>query len=245
MLLEPYHYAALFFAVLLGGFIDAIAGGGGIITIPALMSVGLPAELALGTNKLQAAFGSFTATWRYAKFGLMDLRQMKSLFVCTAVGAAGGTVTVQFIPSDVLRHVIVALLIVFFIYTCFARDFGRERTPHRLNPRLFAAVFGLGIGFYDGFFGPGTGTLWTVAFVLLAGMDLKSATGHTKAVNFTSNIVALIVFAAAGQVLLAVGLVMAVGQTLAQSSAPIASFPAASALSASSSSRSSRRRWRD
>jgi hypothetical protein len=212
--LEFYHYAVLFLAALLGGFVDAIAGGGGIVTIPALMTVGLPAPLALGTNKLQACFGSLTATCRYANHGLMDLREMRAIIACTAVGAALGTATVQLLSTDLLRHIIVILLVVLFFYACFARDFGSEHKPHRMPHLLFAVLFGLGIGFYDGFFGPGTGTLWAVAFVVIAGMDLRKATGHTKAVNFTSNIVSLAVFLAAGQVAVSIGLVMAVGQTL-------------------------------
>jgi uncharacterized protein len=209
------HFAFLFFAALLGGFIDAIAGGGGIVTIPALMIVGMPTtQIALGTNKLQACFGSFTATCRYANKGLMDLRRMKAILFYTAVGAAAGTVTVQAISTEVLKHVIVGLLAILFVYTCFARDFGSEHKPHRIPHGVFAMVFGLGIGFYDGFFGPGTGTLWTVAFVALSGMDLKMATGHTKAVNFASNLVSLAFFAARGQVMVAAGLAMAIGQTL-------------------------------
>jgi uncharacterized protein len=212
--LEFHQYAFLFFAALLGGFIDAIAGGGGIVTIPALLMVGMPVKLTLGTNKFQACFGSLAATCRYARSGLMDLRRMKAILLYTAMGAAAGAGAIQLISTEVLKHIIVVLLTVLFFYTCFARDFGGMHKPHRIPPAWFAAVFGLGIGFYDGFFGPGTGTLWTMAFVVLMGMDLKAATGHTKAVNFASNLASLVFFFTMGQVAINVGLVMAVGQML-------------------------------
>src|SRR5512141_1039586 len=116
MYLPLPHYAFLFFAALLGGFIDAIAGGGGIVTIPALLLVGLPStQMALGTNKLQACFGSFTATCRYANGGLMDLRRMKALLFYTALGAAAGTLTVQQISTEILKHIIVVLLAALFV----------------------------------------------------------------------------------------------------------------------------------
>ena len=212
--LEFYQYAALFLAALVAGFVDAIAGGGGIITIPALMAVGLPPHLVLGTNKLQACFGSAMATWRYAGQGLMEVRKMGLVIACTAVGAAVGTLTIQHISQEILRHIMVVLLLVLFVYTCLARDFGGAHKPHRIPPHVFAVLFGLLLGFYDGFFGPGTGTFWTVAFVLLQGLDLRRATGHTKVVNFTSNIVALVFFLVAGQVLLLVGLIMGAGQAI-------------------------------
>ncbi len=212
--LEFYQYVALFLAALVAGFVDAIAGGGGIITIPALMAVGLPPHLVLGTNKLQACFGSAMATWRYAGQGLMEVRKMGLVIVCTAVGAAMGTFTIQHISQEILRHIMVILLLGLFVYTCLARDFGGTHKPHRIPPHVFAVLFGLLLGFYDGFFGPGTGTFWTVAFVLLQGLDLRRATGHTKVVNFASNLVALLFFLAAGQVLWLVGLLMGAGQAL-------------------------------
>ncbi|MCX7007800.1 MAG: TSUP family transporter, partial [Kiritimatiellaeota bacterium] len=102
--LEFYQYVALFLAALVAGFVDSIAGGGGIITIPALMAVGLPPHLVLGTNKTQACFGSAMATWRYAGRGLMEIRKMGLLIACTAVGAAAGTLTIQHISQEILRH---------------------------------------------------------------------------------------------------------------------------------------------
>lgn len=212
--LELHHYAALFAAALIAGFVDSIAGGGGLISIPALLAVGLPPHLALGTNKVQACFGSAMATWRYAGKGLMEIRKMGLIIACTALGAAAGTVTIQHISQEVLRHIMVVLLLGLFLYTCLARNFGDEHRPHRIPHQVFAILFGLLIGFYDGFFGPGTGTFWTFAFVILLGFDLRKATGHTKVVNLTSNVVSLLFFLAAGQVILVVGLIMGAGQAI-------------------------------
>ena len=212
--LEFHHFAALFLAALAAGFVDAIAGGGGIITIPALMAVGLPPHLVLGTNKCQACFGSAMATSRYAGSGLMDVRKMGLIIVWTAIGAAVGTVTIQHISQEILQHIMVVLLSVLFAHTCLVRDFGREHSLHKIPHCVFAVIFGLLIGFYDGFFGPGTGTFWTIAFVSLMGLDLRGATGHTKVVNLTSNIVSLVFFLVAGQVVVLVGLIMGVGQAL-------------------------------
>lgn len=212
--LEPHHFAGLFLAALLAGFVDSIAGGGGIITIPALMTVGLPPHLVLGTNKLQACFGSGMATWRYAGHGLMDIRKMRLVIACTALGAAAGTLATQRTSPDILRHVMIALLLALFIYTALRRDFGSEHRPHLVPPPAFGIGFGLLLGFYDGFFGPGTGTFWTMAFVALLGLDLTRATGHTKVVNLTSNVVSLGFFLAAGQVVFSAGLVMGAGQAI-------------------------------
>ena len=141
----------------------------------------------------------------------MEIRKMGLLIACTALGAAAGTLTIQHISQEILRHIMVVLLLGLFIYTRLARDFGDAHKPHRMPHHLFAVIFGLLIGFYDGFFGPGTGTFWTVAFVILSGLDLRRATGHTKVVNFTSNVVSLIFFIAAGQVLWLIGLIMGAG----------------------------------
>lgn len=198
----------------LAGFIDSIAGGGGIITVPALLSAGLPPHLALGTNKLQSSFGSFTATLRYRRSGLVRIRRTIWGIAFTAVGAVVGTVTIQRISPAFLQKAIPLFLMAVFIYMLFSPKAGAQRSRARLAPLLFYALMGLAIGFYDGFFGPGTGSFWTVAFVVLRGHELKEATAHTKVMNFTSNVVALAAFAIGGHVVLIPGLVMGAGEVL-------------------------------
>ncbi len=190
-------YTVFFVAAFLGGFIDAIAGGGGLITLPAIMAMGVPPHLALGTNKLQGVFGSFTATLNFTKKGLINYKECFVGIVFTFIGA-----------------IIPFLLIAIFIYTLFMPKIGESDRAAKMNERLFYVIFGLILGFYDGFFGPGAGSFWMFAMVALIGLNLKKAVAHTKALNFTSNIVALGVFIAGEQILWLVGFLMAVGQIL-------------------------------
>lgn len=204
----------LFVAALLAGFVDSIAGGGGIITIPALLTVGLPPHLALGTNKLQASFGSLTAALNYRRGNIVRFRTLTRGIVCTTLGALAGTLSVSTISAGVLQRIIPVLLVIIFLYLLLNPQLGAERRPHRLSPDWFYLIFGCGIGFYDGFFGPGTGSFWTFALILWLGLDLTRATGQAKVLNFTSNIVSLAAFLAGGQVMLSAGLAMGVGQII-------------------------------
>ena len=198
----------------MAGFVDSIAGGGGIITLPALLAAGIPPHQALATNKLQSSFGSFTAALNYSRLGLMKPKELLLGVFFTFVGAASGATVVQWFPADSLESLIVFMLIIIFVYTALTPKLGMEPKPHRIPHALFYTAFGLLIGFYDGFFGPGTGSFWTMALVLLLGLDLKAATAQTKLFNFTSNIVSLGVFVYAGLVLWLVGVIMGVGQIL-------------------------------
>ncbi len=206
--LAPSSLALLAGAGLLAGFVDSIAGGGGIITVPALLAVGLPPHVALGTNKLQSTFGSFTAAVHYSSKGLVVLRETLTGVLLTAAGAGVGTIVVQRVPAAAVRYVIPVLLAVVFAYVLLSPEVRSGGRSARLSPLPFYLVFGLGIGFYDGFFGPGTGSFWAAAYVAFAGIDLRRATAHTKVMNFTSNAVALALFIAGGNVLFAAGLVM-------------------------------------
>jgi hypothetical protein len=211
----PYTSVALLIAAAsLAGFVDSIAGGGGIITVPALLAVGIPPHLALGTNKLQASFGSLTAALNYRRGNMVRFRELKLGIVFTALGAFAGTMTVQLMSADLLKHIIPALLVVIFVYMLCNPRLGAKHAPRRMAPWLFYLIFGCLIGFYDGFFGPGTGTMWTIAFTLWLGLDLKRATAHTKVLNFTSNIVALVTFMAGGYFILLLGVMMGAGQVL-------------------------------
>lgn len=215
--MDALSFSALFFLWLAGlfaGFVDAIAGGGGIISLPALLATGMPPHLALGTNKLQGTFGSLTAAVNYSRKGLVNMHDLPLGIAFTALGALVGTVTVQLISADFLRHIILVLLAGVFIYTLCSPDMGRlDRRAWVARP-LFFGVAGMVLGFYDGFFGPGTGSFWTIALVLVMGLNLKNATAHTKIFNFTSNIVALSAFLIGGKVIVSAGLLMGAGQML-------------------------------
>lgn len=211
---SPLLFAALFVAAMIAGWIDSIAGGGGLITLPALLAAGLPPHLALGTNKFQSSFGSFTATMNHYRRGIINIREAVWGVICTAVGAAAGAYVVQILDSRLLEKVIPFLLLAILVYFIFSPRLGDRDTTQRVQARLFYVAAGLGLGFYDGFFGPGTGSFWTFLFVSLMGLNLLKATGYTKLMNFTSNIVSLVAFAIGGNIMFTVGIVMAVGQTL-------------------------------
>lgn len=196
----------------LAGFVDSIAGGGGIISLPVLLSVGIPPHQALGTNKLQGSFGSFTAAVNYTRKGLVDFKAILPGILFTALGAVLGTVAIQLLSADFLKHVIPILLAAVFLYTLFSPDMGSRESEPKMAALFFYLLVGLGLGFYDGFFGPGTGSFWTLLFVLLLGLDLKKATAHTKITNFTSNFIALSVFIIGGKVLFLAGFIMGCGQ---------------------------------
>lgn len=207
-------YIFIFLGGLGAGFIDAIAGGGGMITIPVLLSVGLPPHLALGTNKLQSPFGTLTSSLLYGRSGLFDFKKIWPGILFTFVGAMTGTLLIQRISADFLEKAVPLLLLGIFLYTLFKKDMGARIEKSRMKTLPFLILFGLLLGFYDGFFGPGTGSFWTIAFVTVMGMNLKGATGATKPMNFISNFTALIFFLIGGNVVITVGLIMAAGQVL-------------------------------
>ena len=196
----------------LAGFVDSIAGGGGIITVPVLLSLGLPPHLALGTNKLQACFGSITSTTRYYRKKLFTLKETWIGIIFTLIGAAIGTILIQLINADFLMKAIPLFLLAVFLYTLLSPQMGATDRQVNMSKFIFFPILGILLGFYDGFFGPGTGSFWTIALVALYGLNLKKATGTTKVMNFTSNIVSLIVFIIGGKVLFLAGLVMGSGQ---------------------------------
>lgn len=212
--LPPASLVILWLAGLLAGFVDSIAGGGGIISLPALLATGMPPHLALGTNKLQGTFGSMTAALNYTRKGLVNLQEIPAGVIFTAAGALAGTLTVQVLSADFLRHVILLLLLGVFLYTLFSPDLGRLDRRPSLGAPVFYGCTGLALGFYDGFFGPGTGSFWTIALVMGLGLNLTKATAHTKLFNFTSNVVALAAFFAAQKVVVSAGLLMGAGQML-------------------------------
>ena len=209
---SAWFYPVLFATGLAAGFVDAIAGGGGLITLPVLLSTGMHPQDALGTNKLQATFGSGSATWHFARAELVRANECVYGIVFTAAGAAAGTWLVQGIRPTILKLIIPWLLIAIAVYLLVKPTLGHQRGEARLSRNAFHVVFGLLIGFYDGIFGPGTGTFWAMAYVMFLGFDLTQATAHTKVMNFTSNVVSLTIFAFAGHVLLWPGVAMGMGQ---------------------------------
>ena len=206
--------AILFFGGLLAGFVDSIAGGGGLISLPVLLSVGLPPPLALGTNKFQGSFGTLSASYNYIRKGKADLKKSWVGILFTLLGAGMGAALIQRLDPGFLKNLMPILLIVVFIYTLFNKQLGYKRRDARMAQQWFFILFGLGLGFYDGFFGPGTGSFWMAALLVLLGYDMTEAAGTTRIMNFTSNIVALCIFIMGHNVLYRAGICMAVGQVI-------------------------------
>ncbi|KQV34667.1 MULTISPECIES: TSUP family transporter [unclassified Rhizobium] len=214
MLVElTYHtLLLLFLAAFVAGFIDSIAGGGGMMTIPAMLLAGIPPLETLGTNKLQALFGSLSASIAYARGGHVNLKSQLPMGVMSALGSALGALLATVVPGDVLKVGMPFLLAAIALYFAVKPSLSDIDRHSRMTPFLFSLTVVPAIGFYDGVFGPGTGSFFMLAFISLAGYGVLKATAHTKFLNFGSNIGAFAVFVAYGVMLWKVGIIMGVGQ---------------------------------
>jgi len=196
--------AILFPLIFLAGMIDSIAGGGGLISLPAYLFAGLPPHFALGTNKFSSCWGTLFATHNYWRNKMIDLRLALLSAMGALVGSWAGTRTVLLIKPDFLNYILVVLIPIIAIITVFNRNIGQKNLSGTFS---FSRKYGLGllaglvIGFYDGFFGPGTGTFLILFYTVMLHYDYVIANGNTKVVNLASNIAALATFAAAGKVL--------------------------------------------
>ncbi|WP_105901230.1 TSUP family transporter [Vibrio gangliei] len=207
--------ALLVAVAMLAGFIDAMAGGGGLLTLPALLAAGIPPAQALATNKLQSSFGSFSASLYFIRSGTVKLQSMWLSIACTFIGSALGAEAVQVIKPDLLMSIIPIVLIAissYFLFSSSVTPLPDEKA--KLSQAAFALLIGTSVGFYDGFLGPGTGSIFAVCFVAIGRCSLVVATAKTKILNFTSNIAALSFFIMAGLPIWELGLTMAVGNFL-------------------------------
>ena len=198
-------------AAFVAAFIDSTVGGGGLISLPALLFAGLPPQLALGTNKLSASFSSLTSTVSFLFSGKIDRKLVSALFPVSFVGSALGTYTVTLLPSGFLKPLVVILLTVMTVYTLARKNWGMRSAYKGLTFKT-AAMTGLAtfaIGFYDGFFGPGTGSFF-IFVMLLTGFDFLFAAGNAKVLNFASNLASLIMFGALGSIHYGYGIPMGI-----------------------------------
>ncbi|GAB3483229.1 TSUP family transporter [Marinomonas epiphytica] len=208
-------YLALFLVALIAGIIDAIAGGGGLITVPILLMAGLSPAEALATNKLQGCAGTLSASYHFVKKGQVKLKDMRLPILMTAIGSMLGTLLVSYIDGGILLKAVPIILIavaVFFFFLPKAQPFIASRVA--LTKNQFAFFVGTSIGFYDGLIGPGTGAFFSTAYLCFMGLSIVSATAHTKVLNATSNCTSLFLFAFTGHILWLLGIVMGVGQWL-------------------------------
>ena len=211
-MVSPTVLVVLFFVAILAGFIDSLAGGGGLLTVPALMAAGLPPAQALATNKLQACGGSLSASLYFIRRKVVNLADQKLNILMTFLGSTGGALLVQHVQSDILKQILPILVIGIGLYFLLMPKLGEEDRQRRLYGLPFALVAGGCVGFYDGFFGPGAGSFYALAFVTLAGFNLAKSTAHAKLLNATSNVGGLLLFIIGGKVIWATGFVMMAGQ---------------------------------
>lgn len=215
-LLDVNTLGFLVFSGFMAAFIDSVVGGGGLISIPALMWTGLPPLTVLGTNKVAAVMGAFTSFVTFVRSGKVDGWLIRRLFPISLLGSAIGVLTVRQIPSEFLRPLVVIMLILVLIYSVRRKNWGTDSTYSGMSMRLLilSGLVAFAFGFYDGFFGPGTGSFLLFAF-LMVGFDFLGAAANARALNFASNIAAAVLFSYFGLVDMAhaipMGLAMIVG----------------------------------
>lgn len=209
-MIDPLLYGSLTAVAVVTGFIDSIAGGGGLIMMPTLLFAGLPPHIALGTNKLQSICGTTMAAYRYRRAGLFRVRPNLLVVGVVFIAALLGAVAILWIDGKALSLLVPVLLLAVALYTVFSPRMEDHESEPRITDRQYLPLAG-GIGFYDGFFGPGTGSFFAVSLVGLRGFGLTRATGLAKLLNLTSNAASLVVFALSRQINLPLGLCMALG----------------------------------
>jgi len=204
----------LFATGLTAGTVDAIAGGGGLISLPILLGLGVPPHVALGTNKLQSVVGTSMATYSYYRHGLFELRKLRFGLIFTFIGAMSGALTAEHLSGDALRRIIPILLIFILLYVVFSPRLGNQERQPKIREATFYVIFGTLLGFYDGFLGPGVGAFWVFLLMYFLGHNLVKATAYTKAFNVNTNFVALMCFSLGHNVDYRIGLCMAAGQII-------------------------------
>ncbi len=203
----------LMLTALLAGFIDSIAGGGGLLVLPVLLSTGMPPAQALATNKLQGTFGTLSATLTFLQKGHLKLGGMWLAILMTVIGAAIGAWLAQVIEPSLLSQLIPILLIAIVLYYILSPKISADtESDGKFSNNAFSVSVAPTVGFYDGFFGPGAGAFYTTSYVIFRGYKLLTATAHTKVLNFISNLASLVVFIVGGQVFWKIGLIMGVAQ---------------------------------
>lgn len=211
LLLEPSNWALLAIIGLIAGFIDAIVGGGGLLSIPALLTLGIAPHTALGTNKLAASFGSSMAAWTYYRQHLFTPSFWYMAFIATFIGAVLGSVLVYLIDTQWLEKILPLLIIGIAIYSLLSPSAISDtdcQAPIQSPPTQKQGLQGLILGAYDGFAGPGIGAFWTVSSGSLYKLPLLHSCGLARAMTFTSNLTALAIFGWLGQVQWQIGLWM-------------------------------------
>ena len=205
--MEPLAFLIVCPLVFLAGFIDSIAGGGGLISLPAYMIAGLPAHSAIATNKVSSTMGTSVSTFRLSRAGQIPWKDAWIYVLCALAGSAGGARLALLVPERSFKFVMLIIIPLTALYLLFFKPTAREQEPLSRKQTIFrAACIAFIIGMYDGFYGPGTGTFLIVLLTALAHYNTGKAMGITKAINLSSNIAALTVYLVSGRVVLVLGL---------------------------------------
>jgi len=211
----PIELLSLLFLVsVITGLLDTLAGGGGLISIPALILSGVPPLAALGTNKLQGSMGTATASYMMLKSKKIQWNNTKHLMLTAFIGAAFSTIVIQFINTEILAVVIPIVLLFIALYFLISPSVVETNGEPKLTNRKYKNIVIPFIGYYDGMFGPGTGSFFALSGVSCRGNDLITSTAIAKPLNFSTNIASLIVFLVAGHIVWVVGISMMLGQIL-------------------------------
>ena len=198
--------------VFLAGLVDAIGGGGGLISLPAYLIAGLPPHMAVATNKMSATFGTALATMRFIKAGLVNLKLAVPAVISAIIGSSIGANILLVVPSEVMNYVLIIVLPVaafLVLNKKIFNDEGDDKVTLDKRTYLTAMAAAFVVGIYDGFYGPGTGTFLIIAFTVFAKLDIKTANAQAKVINLTTNVTALSILLINGQVMMFLGIVAA------------------------------------
>ena len=204
----------LFIVAIVAGLLDTLAGGGGLISVPALILSGVGPLAALGTNKLQGCMGTATATFMMLKGKRVKWHEVKSLMLFAFIGAIIGSIAIQFIDSQVLSYIIPIVISFIGIYFLISPTPSNQQTKPKISEDRYKKIVIPAIGCYDGFFGPGTGSFFALAGISLRGYGIINSTAIAKTLNFSTNIASLIIFLIAGKIVWSIGIAMMLGQAI-------------------------------
>ena len=195
--------------IFLAGFLDSIAGGGGLISLPAYLFAGLPMHNAIATNKFSSTFGTAISAYRFIKSGNISLRSAFASVIGALAGSYTGARLALSLEEKYLQYFLIIVLPVIAVFILTRKNFGKDDTAKELPESkivVLSVISGFIIGAYDGFFGPGTGTFLILVYTGIIGFNLKTASGNAKIVNLASNVTALITFIFSNKVIFLVGL---------------------------------------
>ncbi len=212
-----HYYLLLLFLMMMGflsGFVDSIAGGGGLISVPALTVTGMPMAFVLGTSKLQSSIGTGMAVLKYYQHDLLSLATVYRGLLFGLIGAVCGAMLVNHVSNHFMVVIVPFMMLGVYLFNFFNKQLGVEPGKKRLSEPVFFSVFGFILGFYDSFIGPGTGHFWLVAIVFFLGYTFVEASGYAKVLNLKSNVFAFIIFLYYGKVNFVYGFIMAIGQVI-------------------------------